>query len=85
MKTIYQRTVKMPTYALCYLINADPSGLEPKEVKLINTSMRFYENIAKMYNGNIVYSPVNDEPYFTWNPEFGLACDVIDCEIVILS
>jgi hypothetical protein len=70
---------KIPTWALSYLVNADPSGLEEEDIKLV-------DDWCDMNNVQLV-CPIDDvegdmQPYFTSNPAFGLACDVIDCIVL---
>ena len=67
-----ERTIeKIPTYALCALINDDWTGLDDEDINNIKY-WRTKNNIA-------VICPVNDEEFFTHYPAFGLACDVLDC------
>ena len=71
---------KIPSWALCYLVNADPSGLTDEDIKLV-------DDYCERKNIGIV-CPINDsieeemQPYFTAYPAFGLACDVVDCIII---
>lgn len=68
------RTIeKVPTWAIGYMVNGDPSGLEDDEIKEIDEWMRKY----KVW----VVDPTG-EPYFTNYPLFGKACDVYDCTIL---
>ena len=69
-------TVKLPTYALCYLVNGDSSGLEDDDIDAID---RWYNSYGKELQLEAVDK--ESEPYFTHSPEFGLACDVVDYEI----
>ena len=88
MKTQHTYDVRMPDYALPYLINCDDSGLNFDDIQAIDRYMApFYKTACDYKMGDVIVSPTdeNPEPYFTWNPAFGLACDVIDCTIVILS
>lgn len=75
----------IPTYALSYLVNGDSSGIEESDVKVIDAYMSDYYNEAKEVDGHVIFScDTEGDTYFTWNPEFGLACEVEDCTIVIL-
>lgn len=67
----------IPVWALCYLINADPSGLEDDEIKSID---KWMEQSGVKY----VCIPEEENPYFSAFPAFGLASDVYDC-ICVLS
>lgn len=73
-------TEKIPTWALCYLINSDPSGLDNEEIELID---KWCDE-----NHISVVSTAEDEqgesePYFTHYPAFGLPTDVIDCNVIV--
>lgn len=71
-------TEAIPTWALCSIINGDDTGLEDEEIQLIQS---WFEETGYDY----VCSPRDDaEPYFTPYPAFGKACDVMNCECVIL-
>lgn len=68
---------KVPTYALCYLVNGDATGLTEQEVNEIDRLLR--EQSVE------IVSPPSDEewqPYFSSSPWFGKPCEVVDCEIV---
>ena len=86
MKIVFERTEKIPVYALSYLINADSSGLLDDDIQIID---KWYANYAnRLQTGqSIIISPIDDEfkSHFTWSPAFGLACDVVDCTVLILG
>lgn len=88
MRTEYDRIARIPDYALSYLINGDDSRLSPEDKKIIDQWKLTYETMAKEANGYFELSQENPEEnvdsYFTWNPEFGLACNVYDYHILIL-
>ncbi len=67
---------KVPTYALCYLVNGDASGLTEREVNMIDTLLR--EQSVELV------CPPDDEwqPYFSNHPWFGEPAEVVDCDIV---
>lgn len=72
---------KIPTYALCYLISDDKSGLTEEEVEIID---KWWSD-----NNVITVSPISEEegeyhPYFTHYPAFGLAAEVLDCTVMTL-
>lgn len=82
MKIKFSTTEKIPTWALCYIINGDSSGLEDGEIEMVD---KFCGDFP-----GAVYSPkVNEnydmEPYFTSRPAFGLPCEVVDTEIVLFE
>jgi len=84
MITIFQRTEQVPAYALSYLINGDDSGISSEDQATID---KWYNDYASrlLPGEQLVISPSEDGEHFTWNPAFGLACDVVDCEILILK
>ena len=78
-------SVEMPDYALCYLVNGDDSGIDAADKKTIDAYMAQFEEEANSVNGDLVIAPSEDEGYFTHCPAFGLPCNVIDTDIVILT
>lgn len=68
----------VPTWALCYLINGDETGLEFEEKGIID-DWRERNDILDV----ICPEDADNEAYFTWMPSFGLACNVVDCECVL--
>lgn len=74
MKTTLER---IPTWALCYLINGDSTGLESNEIETIREWI--YDNKIL----DVLPPKSDDEGYFTHYPAFGLACDVVECECVL--
>jgi hypothetical protein len=86
MKTNETYEVKMPNYAMCYLINDDASGITDEDKRNIDEYMDVYYQEAEKVKGHVVISETNidQEPYFTCYPPFGLACSVVDVNIVIL-
>ena len=83
MKTIENYKVEIPTYALCYLVNDDASGLENNEIKAIDSYMQEYYDMAKKFNGHVIFSCGEGEGSFNHFPAFGLACETVECEILI--
>lgn len=72
--------VRIPTWALCYLVNADSSGLEPEDKKLVD------EWVERTRDGGCVdvcCPAEGEEPYFCAHPAFGLACDVEECDVIL--
>jgi hypothetical protein len=87
MKIKASYDVKLPDYSLSYLINADSSGIDESDIKIIDDYMQEYYDIADQCNGNVVIEIVDSEyaeSYFSNSPEFGLPCNVMDCIIAIL-
>lgn len=74
-------TEKIPTWALCYLINGDASGLTDEDIAIA-------DKWCEVNNVTSVCAPDTQEgecsPYFTHCPAFGLPSDVVDCQVMIL-
>lgn len=85
MKILEEYDIACPEWALCYIVNDDCSGLEDSEIKEVDEYMQYYESLAEKMGGHVVFSCGEEEPYFTWNPDFGKACTVIDCKVAILK
>lgn len=71
---------RIPTYALCYLVNGDPTSLTEKEVEMIdevcrNNKIELVCPIADSVEGGI-------QPYFSRNPMFGEPTEVEDCIVI---
>lgn len=77
MKRKSETIEKIPTWALCYIINGDASGLEDEDIEMV-------DDFCSQFPGAI-YCPKTEEGYFTTRPAFGLACDVVDTEIIIFE
>lgn len=76
---------RIPTWALCYIINGDPSGLEDDDIAKVDNFFKSYERIGCPIQ--IVSPIVEDEnagphAYFSHYPAFGLPCEVEDCEVL---
>lgn len=69
----YTSVEPIPTWALCYIVNGDASGLTDEEIGMINDYMQ--------YNNIEIISPREDE-YFSYFPAFGLAAEVVDCDVL---
>ncbi len=72
-------TEPIPTWALCYLINGDSTGLTDEDLAMID----------KWYADNKVQNitTASEEegithPYFSHFPAFGLASEVVDCIVM---
>ena len=71
--------VRIPAWALCYLVNSDASGLDADDKATVDAWVERTRN-----GGRIDVCPPSDgEPYFTSCPAFGPACDVEDCDVVV--
>lgn len=84
MKEHARYIIALPDYALPYLINGDESGLELHDLFVIDNYMLPFYGKASEVHGDIIICPSDDEPYFTWHPSFGLACNIIDTIVLIL-
>ena len=85
MKTASEYTdLRIPDYALPYLVNGDASGLEESDVKAVDAYMAQYYDEARAIGGHVIFSAGDGEASFTWYPEFGLACDCVDCTILVV-
>ena len=88
MKTIADwDNLKIPDYSLPYLINGDDNGLSDEDRNTIDGYMLQYYELAEENNGHVIigFEHSDEEPFFTWNPEFGLACNVMTCTIQIVK
>lgn len=70
------------TWALCYLINDDRSGLTEDEIPMID---RWYSSnkVVTITTANEDYGECH--PYFSHYPAFGLPTEVIDCSVMIMA
>lgn len=70
-------TEKIPTWALCYLINDDNTGLTDEEINMVD---KWWSD-----NNVVTVSPASEDeyyPYFSAYPAFGLAAEVLDCTVM---
>lgn len=66
---------KIPTWALSYLVNGDPTNLTEEDRMMIDEWI--YDNdVTGVY-------PESDCEYFTSYPAFGLPTTVCDCVVTI--
>jgi hypothetical protein len=78
--------IQIPTWALSYIFNGDLSGIDDKDREMADKFSNEWDDEVKQQDGDSwVIDCDLDDVYFTWNPEFGLACDVVDCTIIILG
>jgi len=87
MKIIKEYEVSMPDYALCYIVNADSSGLTDEDKTTIDNALQPYYDEADKIDGYVEFCFDFDkqpDPYFTWHPLYGLASNCYDCKILIL-
>ena len=74
----------IPEWALCALANGDFTGLTDDEIRMVNTFTNEWEWVSEKpdhyVDGGIPGEKIGEStPYFTKYPQFGLACDVVDC------
>ncbi len=86
MQTISEyNKLAVPDYALPYLVNADNSGINDSETQTIDAWMQRFYDEAKQVGGHVIFSAGDGEGSFTHRPEFGLACNCVDCTILIVK
>ena len=71
---------KIPVWALCYLVNGDFSGLTDEDKAIVD---EWWERNIVVTVSTVYDEENNGHPYFTYFPAFGLASDVIDCNVMI--
>ena len=76
--TRFAGTFEIPTYAMCYLANNDPTGLTDAEVEMINGFVD--SNFPHGYS--VDWDSIDDE-YFSSSPAFGPGATV--CETKFYS
>jgi hypothetical protein len=86
--------LRIPDYALPYLINGDSSGLDAEDKITIDNYMQSFYDICNGYTADsgvyhsVIFStndPIESFGYFSSRPAFGLACNVHDCTILIVK
>jgi len=86
MTTIAEYTgLRVPTYALSTLVNADSSGIEDADILAIDEWFSQFTEEARAKGGHVIFSCGEYEGSFTHSPEFGLPCDCVDCTILIVK
>ena len=65
---------KIPQWAVCYIVNADDSALEPDDKKLVDDYVDRMERQGLRLVCPIDGTESEFEPY----PAFGLACETVD-------
>lgn len=72
-------TEPIPTWALCYLINGDSTGLTDSDLTMID--MWYADNKVQTI-ATASEDEGNTHPYFSHFPAFGLASEVVDCIVM---
>lgn len=67
--------MEIPEWALCYLVNGDLTGLSDEDTKMVQD----WEKDNHVYD----VEPLGEEGSFSWHPEFGKACNVVECNVFI--
>lgn len=68
--------LELPEWSMKALVNRDYSGLTEEERSMIDCFLEKYEFIDLVCDGE---TGEFKDPGFSWNPEFGHACNVYDC------
>jgi len=84
MKTIAKTNVKIPTYALPLIFNADNTGINDEDMKNILDFANAMQKIANRLHCLYDITQIGEEEYFTRHPEFGSACNVMDCVVLFM-
>lgn len=88
MNIVREYEEKVPTWALCYLVNNDYSGIEEEDKAMVDKFWDKYQRKADMFHCIVTLNFPDDidaEKYFSPTPAFGLACDVVDCTVVFMN
>ena len=72
-------TEPITTWALCYLINGDRTGLNDTELAMID---KWYADNKVQTITTAPENEGNTHPYFSHFPAFGLASEVVDCIVM---
>ena len=64
----FETIEKIPTWALCYIINGDPTGLNDEDIKMVDDYM-------EKWQVEIISS-------FSHYPAFGLPAEVEECKVI---
>ncbi len=72
----------IPVWAMCYLVNGDTDSITDEDKAIVD---EWWSR-----NNVVTVSPAADDegsshPYFTYYPAFGLASDVIDCNVMMMQ
>jgi hypothetical protein len=87
MKTIAEYGFKMPSFLLSAIYNGDFSGMTDADIRTYNRVEQKADDLMNKNKGSsYVWGMIDpeQEPYFTWSPDFiKLGCDVVDMQLVI--
>lgn len=75
----HKEVIKMgiPEWALCYLVNGDLTGLSDEDIEIVQE----WEKKNHVYE----VEPLEEEGSFSYYPEFGKACNVVECNVFIYA
>ena len=76
----FETIEKIPTWALCYIINGDSEGISDEEAAEIN---QWLTDLKIDIVSPITDSEGNWSPYFKAYPIFGKGAEVVDCNILM--
>ena len=79
MKIAEKYTYDFPAYALSALFNGDYSGMEQEDIDNLEAFLK-REDYIDAWD-----CPEEAEPYFTPNPEFGMACCCVELTGIVWS
>lgn len=75
---------KIPSWAICYFVNGDATGMEDNEIEMADKWLTDNKVISVWPKHTVLPDGTCGdlcEPYFSTCPAFGLPCDVYDCEV----
>ena len=75
--------LQVPAWSLCYLVNGDSLGISDEEQAEVDAWYSQFTQEAQELGGYVIFAVTDESESFTWNPEFGGACDCVECEILI--
>ena len=72
----FETIEKIPTWALCYIINGDPTGLSDEDIKMVDGFMQKWQVE--------IVSPLSQDgnASFSHYPAFGLPAEVEECKVI---
>ncbi len=72
----FETIEKIPTGALCYIINGDPTGLSDEDIKMVDGFMQKWQVE--------IVSPLcqDGNASFSHYPAFGLPAEVEECKVI---
>ena len=76
--------LQVPAWSLCYLVNGDSTGISDEEQAEVDSWYSQFMQESQESGGDVIFSITDESEYFTWNPDFGLACHCVECEILIV-